>query len=75
MLPETKTTVLQDWIKGRHSEVDDLNGLVVSQARQLGLDAPVNAAIVELAHRIEKGELKPDPGNLDLLKDRLLDRD
>lgn len=74
VLPETKTTVLQDWIKGRHSEVDDLNGLVVSQARELGLDAPVNAAIVELAHRIEKGELKPDPGNLDLLKDRLSGR-
>jgi hypothetical protein len=26
-LPHTKSTVLQDWMKGRRSEVDDLNGL------------------------------------------------
>ena len=31
VLPHTKTTVLQDWIKGRHSEVDDINGLVVAE--------------------------------------------
>jgi hypothetical protein len=31
--------------------------------------APVNAAVVELAHRIERGELKPEPANLALLRD------
>jgi 2-dehydropantoate 2-reductase len=31
-LPHTKTTVLQDWMKGRRSEVDDLNGLVARAA-------------------------------------------
>ncbi|MBX3570109.1 MAG: 2-dehydropantoate 2-reductase [Rhizobiaceae bacterium] len=66
-LSTTKTTVLQDWQKGRHSEVDDLNGLVAAEAGRLGRSAPVNAAIVELAHRIEKGALKPDPSNLPLL--------
>jgi 2-dehydropantoate 2-reductase len=66
-LPTTKTTVLQDWMKGRHSEVDDLNGLVASEAGKLGRPAPVNAAIAELAHRVEKGTLKADPSNLTLL--------
>jgi 2-dehydropantoate 2-reductase len=63
-LPTTKTTVLQDWMKGRHSEVDDLNGLVAAEAQKLGRTAPANAAITELAHRVEKGELKPGPENL-----------
>jgi 2-dehydropantoate 2-reductase len=66
-LPTTITTVLQDWMKGRHSEVDDLNGLVAAEARRLGRSAPVNAAIAALAHRIERGELKPDPANLEIL--------
>jgi 2-dehydropantoate 2-reductase len=67
-LPTTKTTVLQDWMKGRHSEVDDLNGLVAAEAKRLGKSAPVNAAIAELAHRLEKKTLKPDPSNLALLQ-------
>jgi 2-dehydropantoate 2-reductase len=63
-LPTTKTTVLQDWMKGRHSEVDDLNGFVAAEAKRLGVSAPVNAAIVRLAHRIETGDLVAAPENL-----------
>jgi 2-dehydropantoate 2-reductase len=70
-LPSTKTTVLQDWMKGRHSEVNDLNGTVVAEAKRLGLDAPVNAAIVEIALEIESGRLKPDPANIRRLADRV----
>jgi 2-dehydropantoate 2-reductase len=69
VLPHTKTTVLQDWIKGRHSEVDDLNGLVVAERAKRGGAAPVNAAVVEIAHRIERRELAPGPENLALLRE------
>jgi len=68
-LKSTLTTVLQDWMKGRHSEIDNLNGEVAAAARRLGLSTPVNAAIVEVAHRIEKGTLKPNPWNLKLIQD------
>ncbi len=67
VLPHTTTTILQDWNKGRHSEVDDINGLVVSTLGALGRPAPVNSAVVGLAHRIERGDLEPGPANLDLL--------
>lgn len=67
VLPDTKTTVLQDWMKGRHSEVDDINGLVATEAKRLGTAAPVNEAVVEVARRIERGQLDPGPQNLDLL--------
>lgn len=67
VLPESKTTILQDWIKGRRSEVDDINGLVARTHRQLGGRAVANEAVVELAHRIERGERRPGPENLSLL--------
>jgi 2-dehydropantoate 2-reductase len=70
-LPSTKTTVLQDWMKGRHSEVNDLNGTVVDEAKRRGLNVPVNAAIVEMALEIESGRLKPDPGNIGSLAERV----
>jgi 2-dehydropantoate 2-reductase len=56
VLPNTTTTILHDWSKGRRSEVDEINGAVVTE---LGEDAPVNRAVVEMAHRIERGELEP----------------
>lgn len=67
MLPHTRTTVLQDWMKGRHSEVDEINGLIVTEQTRLGGKAPVNARVVEIAHRIERGELGLDRSNADLL--------
>ena len=71
-LPDTKVTTLQDWIKGRRAEVDDINGLVVREQINLGGDAPINSKLVEIAHQIERGELKPDPSNADLLKSLLV---
>lgn len=71
-LPNTRVTVLQDWMKGRRAEVDDINGLVVGEQQRIGGRAPINAKLVEIAHRIERGELKADPSNLDLLLSTLL---
>ena len=71
VLPDTKTTVLQDWIKGRHSEVDELNGLVVREQDRLGGTCPANQVTVELARRIESGELDRSPNNAKLLVDAL----
>jgi 2-dehydropantoate 2-reductase len=65
VLENTLSTVLQDWKRGRHSEVDEINGLVV---RTLPAGAAsVNAAVVEVAHRIEGGELEPGESNLPTL--------
>jgi ketopantoate reductase len=48
VLTETTSTVLHDWTKGRRGEVDDINDEVVTA---LGAEAPVNGALVEVAHR------------------------
>jgi 2-dehydropantoate 2-reductase len=66
-LPDTKTTSLQDWLKGRRSEVAEINGLVVDVLERAGQDAPFNRLVVDLARRVEAGDLPADPSNLDLL--------
>ena len=65
--PGATTTVLQDWTKRRRSEAGDLNGRVVLEAAAVGVATPVNAALVEVARRIEEHELEPSPANLDLI--------
>lgn len=71
VVPGATTTVLQDWRKGRHSEVDDLNGEVVRRGAELGIATPVNARITEIAHRIERREIEPGAAHLPLLLDAL----
>ena len=70
-LSDTKVATLQDWIKGRRGEIDEINGLVATEQAGLGGEAPVNRRLVEIAQRIERGELAPDPSNADLLRSLL----
>lgn len=64
--PRARDCVLQDHIKGRYSEVDLINGLVVEEAARHGRTAPANAVIIELTRQIQAGTLNPDPSNLQL---------
>jgi 2-dehydropantoate 2-reductase len=66
-LPDTRVAPLQDWDKRRRSECNEINGVVLDEQERLGGRAPVNKLLVELAHRIESGELAPDPANADLI--------
>ncbi|CUR55494.1 putative Ketopantoate reductase [metagenome] len=68
ILPNTTTTILQDWNKHRHSEVNDINGHVVRASAAKGLAAPINAAVVELAHAIETGQVEPGLEHLGTLR-------
>jgi 2-dehydropantoate 2-reductase len=40
--------------RGQLTEIDFLNGAVVREAEAAGLDAPVNRALVELVHEVER---------------------
>jgi len=64
--PSARDCVLQDHLKGRYSEVDMINGLVVEEFEARGLSAPANAAVAEITRQIQAGELDPDPSNLEL---------
>ena len=64
---DTLTTVLQDWRKGRHAEYAEVNGHVVDVLAAHGQDAPANRRTVELARRIERGEIEPGIQNVELM--------
>ena len=66
-----RPSLLQDMMKGRRTEVDYLNGYVVRKGREVGVPTPMNEAIVEVAKRMEAGELKQGPDNLKLLAKHL----
>ena len=66
-----RPSLLQDVMKGRHTEVDYLNGYVVRKGRDVEVPTPMNEAIVQVTKRLEAGELKPNAGNLMLLTKHL----
>ena len=67
VVPGATTTVLQDWRKSRRSEAEDLNGRVEAEGARLGIPTPMNSAVVDIARRIERGELEPGIHNLTLM--------
>ena len=52
---ENLPSLLQDLRKGRRTEIDYLNGVVVDKARAHGIDVPANEAVVSIVHEIERG--------------------
>ena len=64
---EARSCVHQDHLKGRQSEVDYLNGLVVKKGREAKVPTPLNEAVTLLTKQIEQGKLKPAQSNLTIL--------
>ncbi|WP_026876836.1 ketopantoate reductase family protein [Jiangella gansuensis] len=56
---DIKPSMLQDFERGRTTEIDFINGYVVDLGQRLGVPTPANAAIVETVHTIERGEAVP----------------
>ena len=73
--PKARDCSLQDHLKGRYSEVDLINGLVVEEWKKRGRAAPANAAIVEISRRIHSGELKPERANMAIAKELLAEQE
>jgi 2-dehydropantoate 2-reductase len=57
---DAKASMLQDFERGRTTEIDFINGYVVDTARRFGLDTPVNTAIVEAVYAITRGQTAPN---------------
>ena len=60
--------MLQDLEKGKLTEVDAINGSVSDYGRKVGFPTPANDRVVDIIHKIEKGELKPGFDNLKFFK-------
>ena len=60
-----RPSLLQDVIRGRRTEIEELNGYVVAEGKRLGVPTPFNEAIVREVNRHGVGTLQPDPKNLE----------
>ena len=65
-----RASMAQDVTKGRPTEIDFMNGLVVDKGRERKVPTPVSAAAVETIHEIERGSRKPAAENLGLTLER-----
>jgi 2-dehydropantoate 2-reductase len=53
-IPNAKPSLLLDYEAGRRGEIDFINGAIPREAARLGLEAPVNAALVRLVRFQER---------------------
>ena len=57
---EHRPSMGQDMVKGRRTEIEQLNGFIVGKAKEIGVPTPANIALTDIVKRVEKGELRPD---------------
>jgi 2-dehydropantoate 2-reductase len=61
---DVKPSMLQDFERGRKTEVDFINGYVVTLGHASGVPVQMNATITDLVHQIERGVLQPTPDRM-----------
>jgi 2-dehydropantoate 2-reductase len=69
---DAATSLLQDVLRRRRTEVDYFSGLVAHKGRAHGIAAPWCEAATALVHEIEQGRRAPGAANLDELARRAL---
>jgi 2-dehydropantoate 2-reductase len=54
----------QDMQKGRRTEIDFINGLIVEKGREIGRAAPTHEKLIAAVKRVELGQAAPSPDHL-----------
>jgi 2-dehydropantoate 2-reductase len=71
---DVKPSMLQDFERGRKTEVDFINGYVVTLGHASGVPVHMNATITDLVHQIERGVLQPTRDRMNELADQTCER-
>ena len=69
MISVTRPSTLHDALRGTPMEVDEINGFVVRQGRDLEIPVPYNRALVRVATLVNEHKLRPYPSNLALFRE------
>ena len=64
---DIKPSMLQDFERGRKTEIDFINGYVATLGHASGVPVHMNATITGLVHQIERGVLQPAPERMNEL--------
>ena len=65
---KARGVVLQDYLKGRRTEVESLTGVVVEAGRKAGVPTPANAAVLEVNRMIREGRLQAAASNIAIVE-------
>ena len=58
---DQRPSMAQDIQKGRRTEIDFLNGLIVEKGKEVGSPTSTHERIVEVVRQVERGQLQPRP--------------
>jgi len=61
---DIKPSMLQDFERGRKTEIDFINGYVVTLGHASGVPVHMNTGITDLVRQIERGDLEPSPDRM-----------
>ena len=70
---DVKPSMLQDFERGRKTEIDFINGYVVTLGHAFGVPVPMNTRITGLVRQIERGDLQPTPDRINYLATQIAD--
>jgi 2-dehydropantoate 2-reductase len=60
-----RASMAQDVIKGRRSEIEQMNGHVVARGLEVSVPTPVSSAVMSLVREIDAGSRKPSPAHIE----------
>ena len=65
-----RSSMAQDVLKGRRTEIDFMNGHIVNMGREVGVATPVSTAVVGVVREIDADQRKPSPDAIELTLQR-----
>ena len=71
MVSVTRPSTLHDALRGTPMEVEELNGFVVRQGRELEIPVPHNRALVRVATLVNEHKIRSYPSNLALFREHI----
>ena len=69
-----RSSMLQDVLKGRPTEIDAINGKIVERGRAVDIPTPINATLTALVRALESSYLKEHAERAEATLSRVLDR-
>jgi 2-dehydropantoate 2-reductase len=60
-----RSSMAQDVVKGRRTEIEYMNGFVVAKGKEVGAETPVSAAVVDIVREIDAKRRRPSPDHIE----------
>jgi 2-dehydropantoate 2-reductase len=60
-----RSSMAQDVVKGRRTEIEFMNGFVVAKGKDVGVETPVSAAVADIVREIDAKRRKPSPDHIE----------